>query len=253
MRQVFLKQFRDAAHGTRAHYQSVVEAPIDVKRLSIRLFESRLGCHDPAARQPSDRPGDGRHQPAGSRWRWKGSSTWWSRRASRSAGWPPPQPLPLWSRGRRTGSSRAMASPTWYGTWSVECTPSFPGSAGSSWWVEPGGPAQPGHCCVARGGEVRAHAARLRHQPHLERRRDQLPGPAQQAEDAGDVGLGLGDRRDAVAGGDRRRAGVVGGEGERDRAAELARAGRTSGGPGRRSPPGRRTGRRGRRRRRCRA
>ncbi len=36
MRQVFLKQFRDAAHGTRACYQSVVEAPIDVKRLSIR-------------------------------------------------------------------------------------------------------------------------------------------------------------------------------------------------------------------------
>jgi uncharacterized protein with NAD-binding domain and iron-sulfur cluster len=36
MRQVFLKQFRDATHGTRACYQSVVEAPIDVKRVSIR-------------------------------------------------------------------------------------------------------------------------------------------------------------------------------------------------------------------------
>ena len=36
MRQVFLKQFRDAARGTRACYQSVVEAPIDVKRVSIR-------------------------------------------------------------------------------------------------------------------------------------------------------------------------------------------------------------------------
>src|SRR6185295_5593488 len=69
---------------------------------------------------------------SGLSWRWKGSSTWWSRRASKSAGWPPPQALPLWSRGRRTGSSRVMASPTWYGTWSVECTPSFPGSAGSS-------------------------------------------------------------------------------------------------------------------------
>jgi uncharacterized protein with NAD-binding domain and iron-sulfur cluster len=36
IRQVFLKQFRDAARGTRACYQSVVEAPIDVKRVSIR-------------------------------------------------------------------------------------------------------------------------------------------------------------------------------------------------------------------------
>jgi hypothetical protein len=36
IRQVFLKQFRDAKEGTRACYQSVVEAPIDVKRVSIR-------------------------------------------------------------------------------------------------------------------------------------------------------------------------------------------------------------------------
>jgi uncharacterized protein with NAD-binding domain and iron-sulfur cluster len=36
VRQVFLKQFRDAAQGTRACYQSVVEAPIDLKRVSIR-------------------------------------------------------------------------------------------------------------------------------------------------------------------------------------------------------------------------
>ena len=36
MRQVFLKQFRDAAEGTRACYQSVVEAPITVKRVSLR-------------------------------------------------------------------------------------------------------------------------------------------------------------------------------------------------------------------------
>ena len=36
IRQVFLKQFRDAARGARACYQSVVEAPIDVKRVSIR-------------------------------------------------------------------------------------------------------------------------------------------------------------------------------------------------------------------------
>jgi hypothetical protein len=35
VRQVFLKQFRDAADGTRACYQAVVEAPIDVTRLSF--------------------------------------------------------------------------------------------------------------------------------------------------------------------------------------------------------------------------
>ena len=36
VRQIFLKQFRDAGDGTRACYQAVVEAPIDVKRFSIR-------------------------------------------------------------------------------------------------------------------------------------------------------------------------------------------------------------------------
>ncbi|OLE36555.1 MAG: hypothetical protein AUG48_07005 [Actinobacteria bacterium 13_1_20CM_3_68_9] len=36
IRQVFLKQFRDAAQGTRACYQSVVEAPIELKRVSLR-------------------------------------------------------------------------------------------------------------------------------------------------------------------------------------------------------------------------
>jgi hypothetical protein len=35
-RQVFLKQFRDAAEGTRACYQSVVEAPFQVTRVSCR-------------------------------------------------------------------------------------------------------------------------------------------------------------------------------------------------------------------------
>jgi hypothetical protein len=35
VRQVFLKQFRDAADGTRACYQAVVEAPIQVTRLSF--------------------------------------------------------------------------------------------------------------------------------------------------------------------------------------------------------------------------
>ncbi len=39
MRQVFLKQFRDAADGNRACYQSVVEAPVDVKRLVMRRSE----------------------------------------------------------------------------------------------------------------------------------------------------------------------------------------------------------------------
>jgi hypothetical protein len=35
-RQVFLKQFRESADGTRACYQTVVEAPIDVKRSVLR-------------------------------------------------------------------------------------------------------------------------------------------------------------------------------------------------------------------------
>ncbi len=52
MRQVFLKQFRDAGDGTRACYQSVVEAPIEVKhsvmRRSGRKWEvsfARLDSH----------------------------------------------------------------------------------------------------------------------------------------------------------------------------------------------------------------
>jgi uncharacterized protein with NAD-binding domain and iron-sulfur cluster len=36
VRQLFLKQFRDAVDGSRACYQSVVETPIEVKHLSIR-------------------------------------------------------------------------------------------------------------------------------------------------------------------------------------------------------------------------
>jgi hypothetical protein len=36
VRQVFLKQFRDAADGNRACYQSVIEAPVEVKRSSVR-------------------------------------------------------------------------------------------------------------------------------------------------------------------------------------------------------------------------
>jgi hypothetical protein len=36
MRQVFLKQFRDAGDGSRACYQSVVEVPVDVKRVAMR-------------------------------------------------------------------------------------------------------------------------------------------------------------------------------------------------------------------------
>jgi Flavin containing amine oxidoreductase len=36
MRQVFLKQFRDAADGSRACYQSVVETPIEVQRRTFR-------------------------------------------------------------------------------------------------------------------------------------------------------------------------------------------------------------------------
>jgi hypothetical protein len=36
VRQLFLKQFRDATDGTRACYRSVVEAPVDVERFQIR-------------------------------------------------------------------------------------------------------------------------------------------------------------------------------------------------------------------------
>ncbi len=53
------------------------------------------------------------------------------------------------------------------------------------------------------------------HQPHLERRRtarDGRAGPADEREDAGDVGLGLGIVGDAAARGDRGGAGVVCGE-----------------------------------------
>src|SRR3954469_17607894 len=62
-------------------------------------------------------------------------------------------------------------------------------------------------------------------QPDLEgvaaRGGDRLTGAGHEAEDAGDVALGLGVRGDAPAGTDRRRAGVVSGECERN-AAELA-------------------------------
>jgi hypothetical protein len=39
MTQVFLKQFRDAADGTRACYQAVVEAPVQIQRVSYSLTE----------------------------------------------------------------------------------------------------------------------------------------------------------------------------------------------------------------------
>jgi hypothetical protein len=39
IRQVFLKQFRDAADGSRACYQSVVETPIEVQRRTFRRSE----------------------------------------------------------------------------------------------------------------------------------------------------------------------------------------------------------------------
>ena len=43
VRQVFLKQFRDASDGTRACYQSVVEAPIEFKRVVMRRARSQWG------------------------------------------------------------------------------------------------------------------------------------------------------------------------------------------------------------------
>src|SRR5215207_202905 len=54
-------------------------------------------------------------------------------------------------------------------------------------------------------------------QPHRQAARRQLPRSGQQTEDPGDVAARLGVRRYAAAGRDRRRAGVVGGERERDR------------------------------------
>jgi hypothetical protein len=39
MTQIFLKQFRDTADGTRACYQAVVEAPIQIKHVSYALTE----------------------------------------------------------------------------------------------------------------------------------------------------------------------------------------------------------------------
>src|SRR5205085_623103 len=55
MRQIFLKQFRDAADGSRACYQSVVEAPIDVKRISIRRSTRDWGVSiRPLDSQPID-------------------------------------------------------------------------------------------------------------------------------------------------------------------------------------------------------
>jgi uncharacterized protein with NAD-binding domain and iron-sulfur cluster len=41
VRQVFLKQFRDAADGNRACYQSVIEAPVEVRRSSLRPSSRR--------------------------------------------------------------------------------------------------------------------------------------------------------------------------------------------------------------------
>lgn len=43
MSQVFLKQFRDAADGTRACYQAVVEAPVQIQRVEYSLTERDWG------------------------------------------------------------------------------------------------------------------------------------------------------------------------------------------------------------------
>ena len=53
--QLFLKQFRDAVDGTRACYQSVVEAPVNVLRVE-QARRPRCRCDHSQARQPPDRP-----------------------------------------------------------------------------------------------------------------------------------------------------------------------------------------------------
>jgi hypothetical protein len=66
MTQVFLKQFRDAADGTRACYQSVVEAPIELKRVSYSVTERdwSITVH-PLDSHPIDRELGVSSQPAG--------------------------------------------------------------------------------------------------------------------------------------------------------------------------------------------
>jgi uncharacterized protein with NAD-binding domain and iron-sulfur cluster len=54
--QVFLKQFRDAADGTRACYQAVVEAPVQIRRVESALSERRWSIRvHPLDSHPIDR------------------------------------------------------------------------------------------------------------------------------------------------------------------------------------------------------
>ena len=64
VRQLFLKQFRDATDGTHACYQAVVEAPITVLRSSWRpsLFQ-QVARRRARARQPPDHQGARDRQP----------------------------------------------------------------------------------------------------------------------------------------------------------------------------------------------
>ena len=53
--QVFLKQFRDVADGAHACYQSVVEAPLEVTRVSFRPSAQDWAVTRAPAGQPPDR------------------------------------------------------------------------------------------------------------------------------------------------------------------------------------------------------
>ena len=65
-RQVFLKQFRESADGTRACYQTVVEAPIDVKRSVLRpsAREWEVAIHHLDSHPIGDEMGVRTQQPA---------------------------------------------------------------------------------------------------------------------------------------------------------------------------------------------
>ena len=56
MTQIFLKQFRETADGTRACYQALVEAPIQIRRVAYSLTERDWSIKSAPPSQPPDRP-----------------------------------------------------------------------------------------------------------------------------------------------------------------------------------------------------
>ncbi len=62
--QVFLKQFRDVVDGTRACYQAVTEAPVQIQHVATELSEFDWTRRRTSARQPPDRQGARHRRPA---------------------------------------------------------------------------------------------------------------------------------------------------------------------------------------------